>query len=390
MILSETDFITIKEKMNKIDQRLDGLYQNWQADYKEAITTKQCEEIQQFYEPYVMKYETKYKILSQISRQASQKRIKVPPLQAPLTGMTPSLAALDDASTLKPKEWSRGEPDEDTPWMYSTLDGHLTPTAPVYEDMRTDTTLNVTPEESLTDFPAAMGGMDERESTQQTNDGERDPTSNVAPPFAEIPKTSLKVINERAIQEGSSRRNEITRETSREDVLTATRHFFNTVNERRNVPKVPVMTATGVSQIVTPPVSHDPIETEPAEPGTTSPQTYLPNGSPPRPTATATCRPRTWVQHISEGQIEEHSREDEDSVESAPLEPLVLEGLPDELGPEWRVLHPFEILGVRFLTDDTPPNYRRLAESDALVELIQTAEYLEDAPSWGQRRFYPP
>ena len=31
-----------------------------------------------------------------------------------------------------------------------------------------------------------------------------------------------------------------------------------------------------------------------------------------------------------------------------------------------------------------------MAEDDALVELIQTAEYLKDAPSWGQRRFYPP
>ena len=51
-------------------------------------------------------------------------------------GMTPSLAALDDASTLKQKEWSRGEPGEDTPQMYSTIDGHLTPTAPVYEDMK--------------------------------------------------------------------------------------------------------------------------------------------------------------------------------------------------------------------------------------------------------------
>ena len=70
-----------------------------------------------------------------------------------------------------------------------------------------------------------------------------------------------------------------------------------------------------------------------------------------------------------------------DSLESAPLDPLVLEGLPDELGPEWRVLHPFEIPGVRFPTDDTPPNHRRLAENDALVELIQMAEYLEDAPS---------
>ena len=96
-----------------------------------------------------------------------------------------------------------------------------------------------------------------------------------------------------------------------------------------------------------------------------------------------------WVQRISEGQIEEQPR-DEESEESDTLEPLMMEGLPDELGPEWRVLHPFEIPGVRNPTEDTPPTHRRLAENDTLVELIQTAEYLEDASSWEQRRFYPP
>ena len=46
---------------------------------------------------------------------------------------------------------------------------------------------------------------------------------------------------------------------------------------------------------------------------------------------------------------------------------------------------------MRFPTDNTPPNQRRLAENDALVELIQTTEYLEDSPTWGQRdyRVYP-
>ena len=102
------------------------------------------------------------------------------------------------------------------------------------------------------------------------------------------------------------------------------------------------MSTVSVSQIATPPVSSVPVETEPAEP-----ETFLPSRSPPIPTATATCRPQTWVQCISEGQIEEHSGEDKASVGSEPLEPLVLEGLPDELGPEWRVIHPFEIPGVR-------------------------------------------
>ena len=61
--------------------------------------------------------------------------------------------------------------------------------------------------------------------------------------------------------------------------------------------------------------------------------------------------------------------------------------IPNVLGCEWRVLHPFELPGVRFPTDSTPPNQRRLAENDALVELIQTTKYLEDTPVWGQRDY---
>ena len=130
--------------------------------------------------------------------------------------------------------------------------------------------------------------------------------------------------------------------------MATTRLFFNTVAERRNINEVPTTSTVSVSQIDTPPVSSAPVVTEPAELETPSTRTFLPSGSPPRPTATATCRPWTWVQCVSEGQIEEHSGEDDNSVESAPLEPIVLEGLPDELGPEWRVLHPFEIPRVRF------------------------------------------
>ena len=130
-----------------------------------------------------------------------------------------------------------------------------------------------------------------------------------------------------------------------------------------------------------------PVETECPE---TSPvRTFCPRGTSPRPIATATLRPRMLEQRLSEGQIEAQSRDDISSEENDTLEPLVIEGLPDELGPEWRILHPFEIPGVRNPTKDTPPNHRRLAENDTLVELIQTAEYLEDAPSWEQRRFYP-
>ena len=47
-----------------------------------------------------------------------------------------------------------------------------------------------------------------------------------------------------------------------------------------------------------------------------SPRSFLPSGTPPRPTATATCRPRMWVQCISEGQIIEPTLNDACSSES--------------------------------------------------------------------------
>ena len=151
----------------------------------------------------------------------------------------------------------------------------------------------------------------------------------------------------------------------------------------RNANDVPI-TSTPVTP-TTPIVT----EAETTEGETTSPKTFLPNGSPSRPIATATCRPRTWVQCISKGQINEPTQEDINSAESDQTESYVLaQGIPEELGHEWRVLHPFEIPEVRFPTDNTPPNQRRLAENDALVELIQTTEYLEDTPTWGQRDYW--
>ena len=321
-------------------------------------------------------------------KQATDKRKRVPSSKVSASELTPSLVALEDASTLKRKEWNRGEPDLETPHMYSTIDGRLTPTVPAYEDMNTETPLNVTPEESLEGLSAAVGGIEDERATQQPSDVAEGLVTSVAPPISI--ETRPKVISASIGQEELPGRTDITRETSREDALAATRCFFSTVTERRSATDVPVTTTASVSQTDTPPLTSVPVETEHPEPETLPVRTFLPSGSPPRPTATATLRPRMWEQRISEGQIEEQSQDDGDSEESAPLEPLVIEGLPDELGPEWRILHPFDIPGVRFPTEDTPPNHRRLAENDTLVELIQTAEYLEDALSWEQRRFYPP
>ena len=42
--------------------RLDKLYKNWQAEYKDAVMSEDCEEIRKFYKPYLEKYESKLEI----------------------------------------------------------------------------------------------------------------------------------------------------------------------------------------------------------------------------------------------------------------------------------------------------------------------------------------
>ena len=57
--LTEDDFMVIHRKMDKIDQRLDELYKNWNAEYRDAISAEDYEEIGKFYKPYLQKYESK-------------------------------------------------------------------------------------------------------------------------------------------------------------------------------------------------------------------------------------------------------------------------------------------------------------------------------------------
>ena len=119
--------------------------------------------------------------------------------------------------------------------------------------------------------------------------------------------------------------------------------------------------------------------------GTSSPRVSLPEGSSSHTTVVATCRPRIWMQQLTEGQTTEPHREGVSSSEhELSLVETLPEEKPDELGCEWRVLHPFDLPGVRNPTDTTPSNQRRLAKNDTLVELIQTTEYLDDIPTWGQ------
>ena len=228
-------------------------------------------------------------------------------IQEPTSGITPSLATLDDAQALRRKEWKRGELGEDMPRQYSTVSGHLMLTPPKHEAMRMDSTLDVTPEGSLSDLPAAVGGVEEarkelgiyKASEKKLQDGS--PSTNTMTSTEETPDTLLKVAPGRNLGEQGlnqvepPRRIHRTREGSREDAIASTRQFFASVNEQNRVTtmELPVETSAVTSEGNTMNLNIHVTSTTPTvtEAETRSPRTFLSNGLPSRPTATATCRP---------------------------------------------------------------------------------------------------
>ena len=209
--------MAIQRKIDKINQRLDELYKNWHAEYRDAALTEDCEEIKRFYKPYLEKYESKYRILYHLLHQSVSLST-----QEPTSETTPSLAALDDAQTLRR---IRDEPGEDTPQQYSSTSGHLTPTSPRHEDMRFDPSLHVTPEGSLNDLLTAVSTEEAREREIQVPEEQTQGT-----PFKtstkETSATHLKLIPESNMRETPSRIQRA-REASREDAIASTQQFFH-------------------------------------------------------------------------------------------------------------------------------------------------------------------
>ena len=125
MALTEKEFSMIKMKIDKIDHHLNKMYKNWHAEYGNTNTPEECKEIKNFYKPYLEKYESKYRVLYHLLQQP-----RLIPMHDGASGITASLAALNDATSLKQREWIRSEPGEDTPWQYSSVKGCLTPHTP--------------------------------------------------------------------------------------------------------------------------------------------------------------------------------------------------------------------------------------------------------------------
>ena len=180
------------------------------------------------------------------------------------------------------------------PQQYSTIDGHLTPTLPKPEDMRLEPSLNAMPEGSLGDLPNVVNAEETREREHWIPE-ERPQGTPFETQIEGSPETRVKTKTESNIRE-VHRRIQRTREASREDAIASTHQFFAVVHERNRDTAAEEPTVTSADRnendVAIPsniPITPDIPEAEATETETRSPRTFLPSGSPSRPTATATC-----------------------------------------------------------------------------------------------------
>ena len=180
------------------------------------------------------------------------------------------------------------------PQQYSTIDGHLTINLTKSEDMRLEPSLNVMPEGSLGDISNAVNAEETREREHQIPEERPQAT-----PFENLiegsPGTCVKAKSESNIRE-TPRRIQRTREASREDTIASTCQFFAVVHERNRgtAAEEPMVTSSDRNEndVTIPsniPITPDIPDAEATETEARSPRTFLPSGSPSKPTATATC-----------------------------------------------------------------------------------------------------
>ena len=321
MELMEDDFLAIQWKMDKMDQKLKDLYRNWQAEYKNTVIPEDCDVVKRFYKPFLDKYESKYRILYQMLQHMTRPidLPNMPSTYEQTSDFTPCLAVLDDAQALMKKEWNRNEPGEELPRQYSIPCGHLTLTQPRRDYMRMDSTLNITPEGSQNgyDILTTLKEDVDQQVSQRTprmseqREADNQPSATALDRAVETPYVSIKVLLRRTSDDqpprtsrliDDPRRIQRTREESQEDALESVRHFFAPGNGQeqavwtRSIKEAPTTTEgatiethtiTTTSAVITTSTT-----TTVANAGTGGSSPFPPNGTPFRPTATATCRPQ--------------------------------------------------------------------------------------------------
>ena len=257
------------------------------------------------------------------------------------------------------------------------------------------------PRESISDETRLKQGMDGDTSTSTSSGAQPMTTmSNITPTITQsltstdsFPRPTTEIVGTmrvpfqgrlstlssvvRPMPTTATRTVAITREESRQDALETARQLIGSTS---STAFMHVLTTISTSQELHPNENEETNQsrietrTRPCNPPPVSRMTETPT---PIGMATPTAQDLIWPGHPDIQGTSLFLRDKD-------LSTVAAGGLDPE--ERWKIHHRYDIPGVRRPTMDTPDNLRRLAESEALVESLQTMEYLTEFPTLEERR----
>ena len=378
-VMTEQEYSSAVKCLEKITKKTTILMRNWNAEGKTATSKEEKRDIDIYYRRYLDHYVARRRALEQLMtvydehyrESPMQETIPTPGFAVPVTTVSQSpvshipteaeimathealLESLTLSSSSSDGSLTHKKENIPTSQVFKTMPSNTEETRGIYplstqnvpglEGRGTTTTASITQSrelENITLTTTAVSTMLSATHPTQTSE-----TSMISGRTTTVPTTATRIIP-------------ITREESRHNALEAVRRLVgpNSATAFQSVTE-PMQNEV---RVMSPPV--------PRSTGTISPQVG---------TAVPISHDLIWPGHPEIRGTTLFPQEDDPMTRAAG-------GLnPDE---RWKVFHPYDIPGVRRPTMTTPENIRRMAESEALVEFIQTMEYLNEFPSMGERR----
>ena len=363
-------------RLEKINKKISILLQNWNEESRQARNINEITEIEEFYRPYMDQYNNRQKELERLMQ---------------LYGEYCMSEVLSETTSQGLKREQQKSP---SPCHVQPVPQEMIPTqtfkerGQVNQPLETEETIVKGDEETqptgiVSSIPSGIGS---RSSSLPINTRPRDFQSNPVDTATEgikkmnmSPQGRMSTLSSvvSPMPTTATRTIAITREESRQDALETVRQMIGSTPSSTVLPMFTNTSVThepcaNTSNNVNTPVNE-------VEPRVTSP--YLDSGMTdimaPIGMATPIAPDLVWPGHPDLQGTNLFPRDDDPTMISA-----------GGLDPEerWKIHHPYDIPGVRRPTMDTPDNLRRLAESEALVESLQTMEYLTEFPTLEERR----
>ena len=376
-IINDDEYERTVHRIEKINKKITILVRNWNEESKSAKTPTELIEIDEFYRPYMDQHNARWKTLERLMEiyveyykdktpeetpQHKYSTEQVMPQPAPRTGRTSMKEKIERVTTDKRvqlfqeslsvetqlKQGIEGKAPTSTPTGEQIMTTMSTITSAIIQPLMSSDSFHRTTTETVGSMGIPCQGR----------------LSTLSSVVRQTPTTATRTVV-------------ITREESRQDMIETARQLIGSASSTTFL-RMPTTTST----------SREPCPN--GDDRISQPRTEMrtrPTSPPPVPRETPTTTPigmatpiapdLIWPSHPDiQGTSLFPQDDDPSTVAAGGLDPK----------ERWKIHHPYDIPGVRRPTMDTPDNLRRLAESEALVESLQTMEYLTEFPALEERR----